>query len=497
MTATASPTSPVIGGDGKAFAVLAAAIMLVPLPFGANTPFWSWLLSASAFALLLVALLRMKAPQRLAATSALRDLRWPLFLFAAASAYILVQTLPAMPTGLAHPVWAELEAAIGTPGWGSISIAPAATLEALAKLLAYVAIFLTALVTCVSPERARLAFKALAVMGAAYAAYGILMEVSGANMVAWMEKDAYEGFVTATFINRNSYAAYAGIGAVCAVSVLTGIILRRQRRHGGPRARRLEAVMMTIFGQGLPWLVAALVILAALMMTGSRGGVVATMAGLVMMAVIWVAAARRRGRFSALFTLAFAGVVLAGVVFAFGRPLLMRFEEKGFDDRAREASTAITLSAIADAPLLGTGFGTFPQAFTLYRTDTLNPAHAYDKAHNTWLENAMELGIPAALVLFASIGIVLLLLARLIFVQQHGHDLLAAALSAVALVSVHSTIDFSLQIPAINATLAFLAGTAVPDAARGLRRPTALWQALPRTTRPRPAVHSEARSCAA
>lgn len=448
-------------GDGISFAALLGLVALAPLPFGANTPFWSALLCVLGLGFLLLAVMRMAPDQRLAAGAAMRDLRWPLMLFAAAMVFALFQAVPGMPDGIAHPVWREMAQATGQSGWDSISIAPAATVEAVVRIFSYAAIFLAALFTCATPERARLAFRIIAITGALYAAYGIVVEMAGLNMVAWAEKDAYEGFVTATFINRNSYAAYAGIGAVLALSVLGGLMVRQARRTNAPRNRRLEGFISLLFGAALPWIFCALIILAALMMTGSRGGVVAALAGLAAMVILWVAATRRRGRFSAIFTLAFAGVVLAGVVLAFGRPLLLRFEEKGFDDNAREASTAIVLSAIEDAPLLGSGFGTFPQAFTLYRTDSLNPAHAYDKAHNTFLENAMEMGIPMSLVLFSAIGLVVFLLTQLMFRQRHGHDLLAAAAASVALVALHSVIDFSLQIPAINATLAFIAGTAL------------------------------------
>jgi len=448
-------------GDRFVFAALLSLVALSPLPFGANTPFWSALLSALGLGLLLTAVVRMAPGQRMAAGAALRDLRWPLILFAVAMAFAFFQALPGMPEGMAHPVWQEMEQATGKSGWGSISIAPGATVEAVVRIFSYAAIFLAALFTCGTPERARFAFRVMAIAGVLYAAYGIAVELAGLNMVAWAEKDAYEGYVTATFINRNSFAAYAGIGAVCALSVLGAMLVRQARRSNVPRSRRLEGLFSLLFGAALPWIFCALTILAALMMTGSRGGAVAALAGIAAMIVLWVAATRRRGRFSAVFTLAFAGVILAGIVLAFGRPLLLRFEEKGFDDNAREASTAIVLSAIEDAPLLGSGFGTFPQAFTLYRTDSLNPAHAYDKAHNTFLENAMEMGIPMSLVFFSAIGLVVLLLARLMFRQRHGHDLLAAAAASIALVALHSVIDFSLQIPAINATLAFIAGTAL------------------------------------
>ena len=69
--------------------------------------------------------------------------------------------------------------------------------------------------------------------------------------------------------------------------------------------------------------------------------------------------------------------------------------------------------AIADRPWLGSGYGTFKEVYLIYRDESL-PDMLLSKAHNTYLENAVELGIPAALLLNGAVlGVVVLCVAGL------------------------------------------------------------------------------------
>ena len=112
--------------------------------------------------------------------------------------------------------------------------------------------------------------------------------------------------------------------------------------------------------------------------------------------------------------------------------------------------------AIGDNPVLGFGYGTFADSFRLYDQNE-GPVH-YDRAHNTWLENLFELGIPAALMLFAVIGGLALTCIR--GVRKRHRDWAYPALGAAAslLAGVHALFDFSLQIPAIAILFACILG---------------------------------------
>jgi O-antigen ligase len=84
----------------------------------------------------------------------------------------------------------------------------------------------------------------------------------------------------------------------------------------------------------------------------------------------------------------------------------------------------------------------------------------YDRAHNTWLENGFELGIPASLALFAALLGIALTCWR--GVQRRHRDWVypAAGVGASVLVGVHALVDFSLQIPAVAMLYALVMGIA-------------------------------------
>src|SRR5262249_51195607 len=73
-----------------------------------------------------------------------------------------------------------------------------------------------------SAERARCMFLALSIAGFLYAGYGFLVEVSGVKLVLWYPKIWYPDSLTATFVNRNNYATYAGLGLI----VASGLVIR-------------------------------------------------------------------------------------------------------------------------------------------------------------------------------------------------------------------------------------------------------------------------------
>ena len=118
----------------------------------------------------------------------------------------------------------------------------------------------------------------------------------------------------------------------------------------------------------------------------------------------------------------------------------------------------LTLEAIGSAPVLGTGYGTFEEVFRFYRTSDVG--NFYLKAHNTYLENALELGIPAAVALFAILAGFLAL--TFVGLRRRRREAVYPCIgfAATVLVAAHSTVDFSLQIPAVAATYCLIMGAA-------------------------------------
>ncbi len=97
---------------------------------------------------------------------------------------------------------------------------------------------------------------------------------------------------------------------------------------------------------------------------------------------------------------------LAGGVAFFalsGGTVLDRLARTSTEEGLRPKIYELTLDAISDAPWLGTGYGTFPDVFRMYRDESV--PSIVERAHNTYLENALELGWPAAAALFLAVAV--------------------------------------------------------------------------------------------
>jgi O-antigen ligase len=441
------------------FAGLAAVIALSPLPLGSARPL-AWDAMALAVALLLLASLAIPATE-------LRPLKAglavPVVLFAVVVGFVLFQISPLAPADWRNPVWDVAAAALARDPGGSVAADRPAALAGLLRLLCYGGVFLLSLLLCRTVARALAAIKVVAYAGGAYAAYGLVAYGLGNETLLWLHKWAYAGDLTATFVNHNSVATYFGL---CLLASLAYLLLLLQRVYAlGPWRDRLAAAIDILSRQ--PAIVICLFVLpTALFLTHSRGGFIATLAGLAALAL----AVAQAPSLHHLRRLRIAALPLALVVLAFlisGDKLAERMVGAGDDARGRLAIYAITGQAIADHPLLGTGLGSFESVFPIYRTPDVG-GHV-DMAHNDYLQNLLELGAPAA-------GGLLLALAWLVGlcvtgIARRRRDAVFPCLGVAAsvLVAVHALVDFSLQIPAVTATYLFLLGAAVAQS-RSLRQ---------------------------
>lgn len=101
--------------------------------------------------------------------------------------------------------------------------------------------------------------------------------------------------------------------------------------------------------------------------------------------------------------------------------------------------------------------GAFPLAFRPY-TPRSQAAWVWDRAHNSYLENAFEFGLPAAALLFFSLAVVGWRLHAGVRTRKRHQGTPAFALACFAAAAAHSLVDFSLQIPAIAALFAAILG---------------------------------------
>jgi len=431
--------------------LLLAVVLLSPLPLGSNRPLPASALAAAVGGLLLTWGIGALVRGRQAGASP-TGIRPALVLCGLAATWAAVQAVPYTPAALHHPYWSEARDVLGLPYAGAISVNPGATWNRLMGLLAYGGIFWLALQLCRPRARAHQVLFALAGGGLLYAAYGLY---------DFFESDA--GVVTSTFVNRNSYATYAGMTLFCGLGLILGELTRQA--PAGISLRRIVLDVLSRLDAALAiGVITCLVAGTALLLTQSRGAFVALCAAL--MAFVW--SLRRMALMTSSAFVKATAVCSVGLLFGIvglaGEETLGRFAQADVHALNRLAYYRTTWEAIWDRPLQGTGYGTYADAFRAYNHPGTG-TYFLDKAHNTYLQVIMELGWPAAAALYS--GLTLLVFSCL---QGRSAVLTAVLASCSVLVAVHSLVDFSLEMPANAATYALLLGVGCAQSVRGSPR---------------------------
>jgi putative inorganic carbon (HCO3(-)) transporter len=136
-------------------------------------------------------------------------------------------------------------------------------------------------------------------------------------------------------------------------------------------------------------------------------------------------------------------------------------EEYSLGGQSRISMWRDALPLIKDYPLVGTGLGTFPIAYTRGQTAFLS--QFVNHAHNDYLEIASDLGIPAALILFSSILFVLARAIRSFLSAERDFERIVAlgCVGSIVAILLHSFADFNLYIPANALLFSAILGLAV------------------------------------
>lgn len=428
--------------DAAVGAGLLLLVALSPLPWGANRA-WAWLLLAAVACLLFAV---QTGSDVLARHQAGRDLRrlWPAIVaWLLVLAWIWLQTCSWTPQAWHHPGYESAGVS------GAISVEPERTAQFGLRLAAYGMIFWIAVRLARSIRWARIALVTVGAAAAALSLYAIVTVAAGDSSAAVRETG-----ISATFANRNSFATYAGIGLVVLGALLAERLVDAMAGdHPGGRAR-MRAALACLAGEAAPYLIGAVLCAAALAMTGSRGGILATGAALAVVALCHAGAGRRHGGIVAAGLLA---VILVATALHAGDLVLGRLVATEVDGTARLIVYERTLEASRATWWQGTGAGTFLEVFRPYKDAGLGRL-TWDLGHNSYLENVLELGWPAAVLLYAALVLVVARCLRGTIERRSTRVYPLVALAASVLVGLHAAVDFSLQMPAVAATYALLLG---------------------------------------
>lgn len=404
--------------------LLLAILCWVPLPLGSNRPLF-WALNAGAVALLglVYGASWLLSGKRLRIT--LRDLGMLPWAFAALCVYLCVQIFV-------------------------VSVTPPDTFLMVVRILTYGIFFFLVVQATHNPDRAGRILDLALIALTAYAVLALVLLRNG-DTILGLEKTAYLGSATGTFINRNSFATLLAFGCVLAFAKLLQDLDSELSKHEELRHPWLNVALDAL----------ALVALSAtLVATQSRMGVGAAIIGLVVIALLSLPKSMKLQAKAVLAMAAVAGIV--AVVVALNSSVLLQrlvFTEQSWVERMELYRQVVEL--IGMRPITGSGGGSFGMAFQQVHHPPLGIDRTWDKAHNSYLTLLAELGLIAGLIVPL---IVAAITWRLLAAWRTASWNLPVkvALGVIAVAASHAIVDFSLEIQGVAMWfLAFIAcGTA-------------------------------------
>jgi len=430
-----------------------ASLTLAPLFFGSVDEIW-----VAIWAILLSISTLIGTTETLSATQ-----RQVLFAFiAVASAYALVaivQVAPHLIEDLDDPIWKRANELLGVNALPRISSRAEIPPDAIGRFLLLVTSFVSGFLVATSRRNGDLLIRFARYSILVYAIYGMAALVLTPDLLLWAPKLAYRGSLTATFVNHNTAATLLGVGTIL-WSCLTYQSLQ-SLRYSTLRLLLLVPSNERVVFRVILHSAAALACFVALLLTGSRGGLICTALGLLVAIALMVANRLKLRLWYVAASGAIALALTAGWLSQTGR-----IGSEGLLDEARWSVYEYCLAAIRQRPLLGAGAGTFADLFPSLRASGFNGWGVWDYAHSTILEIAVEMGVPiAAMVLVAATTSVFILVRAALQPKHEGGSSLAAIAGIAVLSYLHSTVDFSLQIPGFLIPFAVLLGYGLARAA--------------------------------
>jgi O-antigen ligase len=277
------------------------------------------------------------------------------------------------------------------------------------------------------------------VYGFLLASFALLQSVSSTSKLYWLRTPRMGGWIYGPYVNHNHYAGL--------MEMLVPIPLVFSLTRGARGPRKIMAG------------IAAALMAGTIFLSGSRGGMLAFVVeiGLLAVVVVW-------GQKSHKMTLALATFLVIGVglVLWLGESELAKRLATIHADTKTELSGGTRLEIDRDAlkmsarkPILGWGLGTFPDVYPQFRSFHTN--FFINEAHNDYLQLLVEMGgLGFATMLWFLWGVYRNGITKLKNWPEDLNGAVAlAALLGVTGILVHSLVDFNLQIPA-NAALFYV-----------------------------------------
>ncbi|HYL68928.1 MAG TPA: O-antigen ligase family protein [Candidatus Limnocylindria bacterium] len=318
-----------------------------------------------------------------------------------------------------------------------LTVNPYLTRTELLKLVSYLIVFfLTAQAFRERADLMRLAWF-LIFLGFIVSLLGIIQHFTAEGKIYWFRELTLGGDPFGPYVNRNHFAGFVELVLPVGLALLVFRGLHR------------DAFSMV----GLMTIVP----LGALILSGSRGGIVSLAFELGMLVLL--ARSRKRPEGPRIAAIAIVGLAAIALITWLGvGKTIERFSNVRAGDVSlmrRATMFRGALHVFLDHPITGAGLGTLVTVYPRYETGY--DGRVVDHAHNDYIELLAETGVLGGLCCAVFLWI-LFREARKNFEAEQGHfsrALHAGAITAVGGLLLHSFVDFNLHIPS-NALLFLL-----------------------------------------
>ena len=353
---------------------------------------------------------------------------WPALLLLL---YIVFTTLP-LPLDLLAKISsfrAQQVAAVNTLAdtginFASLSYSGLLTLKQGAFYLALLLYFLSAGILLRRSRRFALQVAVFMVaIGCFEAVYGLLQAMNDSLGVLWLPSAlGAKGVARGTIIYRNQYATLLNMCWPLAVAIA---------------ALRIKKRPAPLF------LFAAGIMMLAVLFSLSRGGTIALLCSVVMIGLTMPFSKRKKAAtvFLFLIFLLVYGALLGGY-----DDLIKRFSDLQTSALQRFTVWRMSLSILFDHPFAGIGLESYSKLSPLYLKNFPDNL-LWDRAHNEYVELAIELGWPAMLLFIGYLLSSLVVYGRRIL-QKKEAILGIAAFAGICSFFIHGITDFGWQLPA-------------------------------------------------
>lgn len=292
-----------------------------------------------------------------------------------------------------------------------------------------------------TPRQWRIFTWFLVLFGFVVALFGVLQDLTRNGKLYWVKEMRYGGNEFGPYVNRNHFAGLMELLIPVGLAMLAVPAVRRQQM---PLMALLAAIPV-----------------GALLMSGSRGGIVGFGCEVGLLVVLlWIRGGQRKQLVTFLAVLLLAGGLVAWLGMGDVIQRFSKMHNPEFSEGQRMSMTRGAYHIFRDHPWTGIGVGAIISVYPAYETDY--DASIVDHVHNDHFELLAETGTVGTICWITFIALLMYFGLRNAWTQRDPKIRalqLGALIGCVGLL-VHSFADFNLHIPANALLFYLLAGVA-------------------------------------